>query len=61
MFRINTTKKNNRPDKAVAYGNDDNRRPLKNSAFHSSVPLPRIQKALKYVVIVHGVKKCAAK
>lgn len=32
MFRINITKKNNSYDKAVAYSNDDNRRPLKNSA-----------------------------
>jgi hypothetical protein len=55
-------KKNNSLDIAVAYSNDDNRRPLKNSAFlPPSLPLltvllSRLQKALKKVVIVQKLR-----
>jgi hypothetical protein len=41
MFEIKIIKKNN-PDKAVAYSNDNNRRPLKNSAFPPSPSLSAV-------------------
>jgi hypothetical protein len=61
MFEIKIIKKNNRPDKAVAYSNDNNRRPLKIWLSPFPVSLPRIQTALENIVIVQGIEKCAAK